>query len=386
MTSDIRYVGVTDDKIDLFEGQYAVPNGITYNSYAIIDEKIAVFDTTDAAYTKIWLENLKATLGGRRADYLVVQHMEPDHSSGIKEFAEEYPKATIVASRKAFDMMKNFFGKSFEGRRLIVGDGDVLHLGKHSLTFLAAPMVHWPEVIVSYERTKKILFSADAFGKFGYARGKDAWRDEARRYYIGIVSKYGAQVQLLLSKIRRLDIKAIYPLHGPMLSGEVGYYIDLYDVWSSYAPEEKGVTIAFASVYGHTRAVAKRIRDELTRRGIKVALFDLSRCDESSALSSAFRFSSLILASTTYNADVFPAMRSFLHALAERGFKNRTVALVENGSWAPSAAKVMRAALESTCRDLSFAETEVRINGAPDDETEEKIKSLLNEITKKCKQ
>lgn len=381
--NDIKYVGVYDERIDLFEGQYNVPDGITYNSYVILDEKIAVMDTVDAAYTEEWLENVSAALCGRSPDYLIVQHMEPDHSAGIARFKEQYPDATVVASAKAFAMMKGFFGKDFEDTRLVVSDGATLPLGQHELTFITAPMVHWPEVIVTYDSTEKILFSADGFGRFGRADEKEPWADESRRYYIGIVGKYGAQVQALLKKAAALDIRTICPLHGPSLTENLGYYLGLYDKWSSYTPEEEGTTIAYSSVYGNTRAAAEMIAKELVTRGERVALYDLARCDMAEAIASAFRFPRLVLASVTYNGDVFPHMSTYLHGLVERGFKNRTVAFVENGSWAPMAAKVMRTTLESGCKCISFAETTVRINGGPGGDTVQKISDLANELTKR---
>ena len=355
ITQDIRYIGVNDHKIDLFEGQYTVPNGMSYNSYVILDEKIAVMDTVDASFTHEWLDNLQNTLGSRKPDYLVVQHMEPDHSANIGNFVKTYPDAKIVSSAKAFAMMKNFFGTDFADNRIIVGEGDTLILGKHVLTFVTAPMVHWPEVIVTYDSTDKVLFSADGFGKFGALDIDEDWACEARRYYIGIVGKYGAQVQSLLKKAAGLDIDKICPLHGPVLSKNLGYYIGLYNTWSSYQPEEEGIVIAYTSVYGNTRKAVMQLADKLRANGCpKVVVNDLARCDMAEAVEDAFRYSKLVLATTTYNADIFPFMREFIDHLTERNYSNRTVAFIENGSWAPLAAKVMRGMLEK-CKNLTFA-------------------------------
>ncbi len=382
VTQDIRHIGVNDTTIDLFEGQYAVPHGISYNSYVILDKKIAVMDTVDARFGDEWSENLKAVLGEKAPDYLVVQHMEPDHSANIVRFSEIYPQATIVSSAKAFVMMKNFFGTDFADRRIVVADRDTLTLGKHELQFVAAPMVHWPEVIVTYDKTDKVLFSADGFGKFGIPETDDAdnWDDEARRYYIGIVGKYGAQVQALLKKAAALDIRQICPLHGPVLTENLSHYIDLYDTWSSYRPECDGVVIAYASIYGNTEKAAKYLEQQLLAVGnIPVKIYDLCRCDSSEAVADAFRYSKLVLASVTYNADVFPPMRSFIEHLTARGFKNRTVAYIENGSWAPIAAKVMRE-LTASCKDLSEVEPSVKIQSAPDDAAYRQIEALAETL------
>ena len=347
ITNDIKYIGVNDRKVDLFEGQYPVPNGISYNSYAIIDEKIAIMDTVDAAFTHEWLDNIQNTLGERKPDYLIIQHMEPDHSANIANFVKVYPDAVIVASAKAFVMMQNFFGTDFSDRRIEVGEGSTLSLGRHTLTFVTAPMVHWPEVIVTYDSCDKVLFSADGFGKFGTPDTDEPWADEARRYFIGIVGKYGNQVQALLKKAAGLDIATICPLHGPVLKENLGYYIGLYNTWSSYQPEEEGIVIAYTSVYGNTKKAVLQLADMLNGKGCPtVKVYDLARCDMAQAVSDAFRYSKLVLATTTYNAEIFPFMREFINHLTERNFSNRTVALIENGSWAPMAAQVMREMLE----------------------------------------
>ena len=379
ITEDIRYVGVNDHAVDLFEGQYVVPNGMAYNSYVILDEKTAVMDTVDIHFTQPWLENIRAVLGDRQPDYLVVQHMEPDHSANIANFLRAYPQAVVVASAKAFAMMKNYFGDAYEDRRIVVGEGDTLSLGKHTLTFVTAPMVHWPEVIVTYDSYDKVLFSADGFGKFGALDVEEDWACEARRYYIGIVGKYGAQVQALLKKAAGLDISVICPLHGPVLTENLGYYINLYDIWSSYRPEDKGVVIAYTSVYGNTKAAAELLAQKLTEGGAKVTLTDLARCDMAEAVEDAFRYDKLVLATTTYNADVFPFMKEFIHHLTERNFQNRTVALMESGSWAPMAAKVMTKMLEGS-KDLTFAETTVKIQCALNDESRAQIEALAREL------
>ena len=380
ITEDIRYIGVNDQKIDLFEGQYAVPKGMSYNSYAILDEKIAIMDTVDAAFTKEWLANLQSVLGDREPDYLVVHHMEPDHSANILSFTKAYPNATVVASAKAFAMMQNFFGTSFEERRMVVGEGSVLELGKHTLTFYTAPMVHWPEVIVTYDSCDKVLFSADGFGKFGAWDADEPWEDEARRYYIGIVGKYGTQVQALLKKAAGLDIAMICPLHGPALKENLEHYFHLYNVWSSYQPEEEGVVIAYTSVYGNTRKAVMLLADKLAEKGCeKIVIRDLARCDMAAAVADAFRYSKLVLATTTYNADIFPFMRIFIDHLAERSFQSRTVALMENGSWAPMAAKVMRGMLEKS-KNLTFTETTVKINSAPSEDSIAQIEKLAEEL------
>ncbi|MBQ2824776.1 MAG: FprA family A-type flavoprotein, partial [Clostridia bacterium] len=342
ITNDIKYIGVNDHKVDLFEGQYIVPNGMAYNSYVIMDDKIAVMDTVDAGFTHEWLDNLQHALDGRQPHYLIVQHMEPDHSANIVSFMKAYPKATIVSSQKAFAMMQNFFGTDFADRRLVVGEGDTLNLGKHNLTFVGAPMVHWPEVIVTYDSTDRVLFSADGFGKFGALDVDEDWACEARRYYIGIVGKYGVQVQNLLKKAATLDIEIICPLHGPILSENLGYYINLYNTWSSYQPEEEGIMIAYTSVYGNTKKAVMELKEKLKAKGCpKVVVNDLARCDMAEAVEDAFRYSKLVLATTTYNSEIFPFMREFINHLTERNFSNRTVALIENGSWAPMANKVM---------------------------------------------
>ena len=380
ITKDIRYIGVNDHRIDLFEGQYVVPNGMAYNSYAIVDDKIAIMDTVDANFTHEWLDNIQHTLGERRPDYLIVQHMEPDHSANIANFMKAYPEATVVSSAKAFAMMKNFFGTDFPERRLVVGEGDTLSLGTHQLTFVTAPMVHWPEVIVTYDSTDKVLFSADGFGKFGALDVEEDWACEARRYYIGIVGKYGAQVQALLKKAAGLDIQIICPLHGPVLTDNLGYYLNLYNLWSSYQPEEEGIVIAYTSVYGNTKKAVLQLAERLKANGCpKVVVNDLARCDMAEAVEDAFRYSKLVLATTTYNADIFPFMHTFIHHLTERNFSNRTVAFIENGSWAPLAAKVMKGMLENS-KNLTFAENTVRIVSALNDESTTQLNALADEL------
>ena len=380
ISNDIIYVGVDDVKIDLFEGQYRVPNGISYNSYAIVDEKIAVMDSVDAAFTSEWLNNIEAALGDKSPHYLVIQHMEPDHSANIISFINRYPNAKLVSSAKAFNIMKGFFGTDFSDKRIIVGDGDTLSLGKHTLTFLTAPMVHWPEVIVTYDSTDKVLFSADGFGKFGIPKSDEPWADEARRYYIGIVGKYGVQVQNLLKKAATLDIKTICPLHGPVLSENLDYYIGLYDTWSSYRPEENGIVIAYTSIYGNTKKAVLKLVEELKNIGCeKVKAYDLARCDMSAAVADAFKHSKLVLATTTYNASVFPPMREFINHLTERGYQSRTVGFIENGSWAPMATKVMRALLENS-KNLNLTEATVKINSALDETSLLQIKALAKEL------
>ncbi len=382
ITNDIKYIGVNDHNIDLFEGQYTVPNGMSYNSYVIIDQKIAVMDTVDAAFTHEWLDNIQNALGNITPDYLIVQHMEPDHSANILNFVKAYPSAKIVSSAKAFTMMKNFFGTDFEEKQIVVGEGDTLNLGKHNLTFVTAPMVHWPEVIVTYDSTDKVLFSADGFGKFGALDVEEEWACEARRYYIGIVGKYGAQVQNLLKKAAGLDINIICPLHGPVLTENLGYYINLYNTWSSYQPEEEGIVIAYTSVYGNTKKAVMLLKEKLKENGCpKVVVNDLARCDMAEAVEDAFRYSKLVLATTTYNAEIFPFMREFINHLTERGYKNRTVAFMENGSWAPLAAKVMASMLEKS-QNITYADTTVRIMSALNDESKEQINSLANELCK----
>lgn len=382
ITNDIRYVGVNDHQVDLFEGQYKVPGGMAYNSYVILDEKIAIMDTVDKNFTHEWLDNIQSALGGRKPDYLVVQHMEPDHAANVGNFMKLYPETTIVSSAKAFNMMGPFFGTCYEDRRIVVGEGDTLSLGKHTLAFVAAPMVHWPEVIVTYDVLDKVLFSADGFGKFGALDVDEPWDDEARRYYIGIVGKYGAQVQALLKKAATLDIQTICPLHGPVLKENLGHYIRLYDLWSSYTVETEGVIIAYTSVYGNTKAAVEKLADKLRANGCpKVIVHDLARCDMAQAVADAFRYSKLVLATTTYNADVFPFMKEFIHHLTERNFRNRTVALMENGSWAPLAAKVMRKMLEE-CKNLTFTETTVRILSALNETSAKQVDALANELSK----
>ncbi len=380
ITNDIKYIGVNDHKVDLFEGQYRVPNGMAYNSYVIMDDKIAVMDTVDANFTHEWLDNLQSTLGGRKPDYLIVQHMEPDHSANILNFIKAYPDVQVVASAKAFAMMKNFFGTDFSERQIVVGEGSTLSLGKHQLTFVTAPMVHWPEVIVTYDSTDKVLFSADGFGKFGALDAKEAWADEARRYYIGIVGKYGAQVQALLKKAAGLDISIICPLHGPVLTENLGYYLGLYNTWSSYEPEEEGIVIAYTSVYGNTKKAVLKFADALSANGCpRVVIHDLARTDMAQAVADAFRYSKLVLATTTYNADIFPFMREFIDHLTERNFSNRTVALIENGSWAPMAAKVMKGMFEKS-RGLTFTDTTVRIQSALNAESQAQLDDLVAEL------
>ena len=381
ITNDIKYVGVNDHELDLFEGQYVVPNGMAYNSYAILDEKIAIMDSVDRNFGTQWLNNIETALEGRKPDYLVVQHMEPDHSANIVTFLEAYPGAVVVSSAKAFAMMKNFFGTDFPDRRIVVGEGDTLELGRHTLTFVAAPMVHWPEVIVTYDSYDKVLFSADGFGKFGALDVEEDWACEARRYYIGIVGKYGMQVQALLKKAAALDIQTICPLHGPVLKEELGYYIDLYDIWSSYRVESEGVVIAYTSVYGHTKAAVELLADTLKGRGVKVEVHDLARADMAEAVEDAFRYGKLVLATTTYNMDIFPFMRTFIHHLTERGYKNRTVGLIENGSWAPNAARVMRGMLEGS-KDITFTDTTVKILSALNEGSRAQVLALADELSR----
>ncbi len=380
ITKDIRYVGVNDHQVDLFEGQYVVPNGMSYNSYVILDEKVAVMDTVDRNFTHQWLDNLQTVLDGRKPEYLVIQHMEPDHSANIMNFLKVYPEATVVSSAKAFTMMKQFFGDDFEGRRIVVGEGDTLTLGKHTLAFVAAPMVHWPEVIVTYDTCDKVLFSADGFGKFGALDISEDWADEARRYYIGIVGKYGPQVQALLKKAAGLDISIICPLHGPVLTENLGYYINLYDIWSSYRVESEGIVVAYTSVYGHTKAAVELLAQKLREKGCpKVVVHDLARCDMAKAVEDAFRYGKLVLATTTYNADIFPFMKEFIHHLTERNYRNRTIGLVENGTWAPLAAKVMTKMFEG-CKNLTFTDTTVRILSALNEDSKAQIEAMANEL------
>ena len=380
ITEDVKYVGVNDHKVDLFEGQYKVPDGMSYNSYVIMDEKIAVMDTVDAGFTHEWLDNLEDTLGGRQPDYLVVQHMEPDHSGSISAFAMKYPNAAVVSSAKAFAMMTQFYGVDFEGKKIEVGEGSSLALGKHTLSFVTAPMVHWPEVIMTYDSTDKILFSADGFGKFGALDVQQDWTDEARRYYIGIVGKYGAQVQAVLKKAAGLVIERICPLHGPVLDSDLGKYLSLYNTWSSYDVETDGIVICYTSVYGNTKKAVDTLAQKLREKGCpEVVVNDLARCDMSKAVADAFRYSKLVLATTTYNAEIYPFMREFIDHLTERGFKNRTVALIENGTWAPLAAKIMKDKL-SVCKNLTFADTTVKIKSAMNSENAEQIEKLSEEL------
>ena len=380
ITNDIKYIGVNDHKIDLFEGQYIVPNGMANNSYAIIDEKIAIMDSVDANFTQEWLDNIKNTLCDRTPDYLIVQHMEPDHSANIENFVNAYPQAKIVASQKAFQMMKNFFKTDFPDKQIVVGEGDTLSLGKHNLTFVTAPMVHWPEVIVTYDSTDKVLFSADGFGKFGALDVDEDWACEARRYYIGIVGKYGAQMQALLKKASALDIQIICPLHGPVLNENLGYYLNLYNIWSSYQPEEEGIMIAYTSVYGNTKKAVLELAEKLKQNGAeKVVVNDIARCDMAEAVEDAFRYSKIVLATTTYNADIFPFMREFINHLTERNFQNRTVAFVENGSWAPTAAKVMKGMFEKS-KNLTYTDTTVKISSALNDESAAQLDTLAKEL------
>ena len=380
ITNDIRYIGVFDREVDLFEGQYTVPDGISYNSYLILDDKIAVMDTVDAHFTHAWLDNLRDALGGRTPDYLIVQHMEPDHAANIANFAKTYPDAKIVSSAKAFSMMENFFGTGYEDRRIVVGEGDTLNLGSHTLAFVAAPMVHWPEVIVTYDTKDKVLFSADGFGRFGNTDESTPWADEARRYYIGIVGKYGKQVQNLLAKASGLEIEKICPLHGPVLTENLGYYLDLYNSWSSYTAEEDGIVIAYTSVYGNTKKAVLQFADKLRANGCpQVVVHDLARCDMSQAVADAFRYSKLVLATTTYNADIFPFMREYIDHLTERAFQNRTVALIENGSWAPMAAKIMKEKLSSS-KNITWVENTVRILSVPDKEAQKQLGAMADEL------
>ncbi len=380
VTDTVLYIGVNDHAIDLFEGQYVVPNGMAYNSYVVMDQKIAVFDTVDARFKHEWLDNLENALAGRKPDYLIVQHMEPDHSANIMTFANQYPEAKIVASGKAFTMMNNFFGTDFADRRVVVGEGDTLPLGEHTLAFVTAPMVHWPEVLMTYDTKDKILFSADGFGKFGALDVDEDWACEARRYYFGIVGKYGAQVQAVLKKAANLDIQTICPLHGPVLKENLGYYLNLYQTWSSYGVESEGVFIAYTSVYGNTKKAIELLADKLKAKGCpKVSVADLAREDMAEAVEDAFRYGKLVIASTTYNADVFPFMRTFLEHLVERGYKKRTIGVIENGSWAPMAAKVMKGILEP-CKELKFTNASVKIMSAMNEENKQQIESLANEL------
>lgn len=382
VTEDIRYIGVNDHDVDLFEGQYTVENGMSYNSYVILDEKVAVMDTVDAHFGVEWLQNLETELNGRRPDYLVVQHMEPDHSANIAVFMETYPEAQIVSSAKAFVMMQQFFGTDFPERKVVVGEGSTLKLGRHTLTFVTAPMVHWPEVIVTYDSTDKVLFSADGFGKFGALDVEEDWADEARRYYIGIVGKYGAQVQALLKKAAALDIAIICPLHGPVLNENLGYYLDKYNTWSSYAVEDEGVVIAYTSIYGHTKEAVEELAEKLNQRGCpNVVVADLARCDMAEVVADAFRYRKLVLATTTYNATIFPHMQNFIDHLTARNYQGRTVGMIENGAWAPMAAKVMKKMLE-TSKNLTYTDTTVTVKCALNDASRAQIDALADELCK----
>ena len=381
ITNDIKYIGVNDHSIDLFEGQYIVPNGIAYNSYVILDEKIAVMDTVDKNFTEEWLGKLQTVLEGRQPDYLIVQHMEPDHSANIDIFLSRYPGATVVSSARAFAMMKNFFGTDYADRRIVVGEGSTLSLGKHTLTFVTAPMVHWPEVIVTYDSYDKVLFSADGFGKFGALDVEEPWDCEARRYYIGIVGKYGPQVQALLKKAAALDIRIICPLHGPVLKEDLGHYLNKYDIWSSYRVESEGVVVAYTSVYGNTKAAAELLVQKLEEKGVKVAVHDLARTDMAEAVEDAFRYGKLALATTTYNGDIFPYMKEYIHHLIERNYQNRTIGLVENGSWAPVAARIMKGMFEKS-KNITFTDTTVKLLSALNDDSRAQIEALAEELCK----
>lgn len=379
VTDSIRYVGVNDHQVDLFEGQYRVPNGMSYNSYVILDEKIAVMDTVDIHFGEEWMANVKAVLAGRTPDYLIVQHMEPDHSANISRFLEEYPQATVVATAKAFVMMKQFFGNDYADRRIVASEMGELSLGAHTLHFVMAPMVHWPEVMVTYESSEKVLFSADGFGKFGALDCDEPWDDEARRYYIGIVGKYGVQVQALLKKAAALDIAVICPLHGPVLTSDLSHYVNLYQLWSTYTPEKKAVVIAYASVYGNTKEAALMMAEELRKNGKEVIVHDLARCDMAQAVADAFCCSSLVLASITYNADCYPCMKTFINQLIEHNYQKRTVGFIENGSWAPMAAKVMQKILEG-CKNLTMAEPVVTVRGAVTKQAKPQIKEQMSAL------
>ena len=376
---DIKYVGVNDHDIDLFEGQYVVPEGMAYNSYVILDDKIAVIDSVDKNFIDEWLDNVSAVLQGKKPDYLIVQHMEPDHSAGIKKFAEIYPDAIIVSNPKAFVMMKNFFSTDFAGRNLAVNEGDTLNLGKHQLLFITAPMVHWPEVIMTYDKTDKVLFSADGFGKFGALDAEEDWACEARRYYFGIVGKYGVQVQAVLKKASNLAIETICPLHGPILTENLGYYIDLYNKWSSYTPEAEGVTICYTSVYGNTKKTVEILKDKLNEKGVKVALFDLARDDMAEAVEDSFKYGKLVLATTTYNGSIFPFMNTFIETLVEHNYQNRTIGFIENGTWAPVATKIMKGKLENL-KNITFTENNVKILSSVKEENIAQIEALANEL------
>ena len=380
ITETIKYIGVNDHEIDLFEGQYIVPNGMAYNSYAILDEKVAIMDSVDARFTNAWFSQMEGALAGRTPDYLIVQHMEPDHSANIFNFASKYPEAKIVASSKAFTMMQNFFGTDFAERRIVVGEGDVLSLGSHELHFVTAPMVHWPEVIMTYDATDKVLFSADAFGKFGALDAEEDWACEARRYYIGIVGKYGGQVQKVLEKAATLDIEKICPLHGPVLTEDLGYYLGLYDTWSGYRAEEDGVVICYTSVYGNTKKAVEILASLLEEKGCpKVVVNDLARCDWAEAVEDAFRYSKMVLATTTYNGHIFPFMKEFIDHLTERNYSNRTVGMMENGSWAPQAGRIMKGMLENS-KNLTFTKNNVKILSAMDETNLAELEALAEEL------
>ena len=381
ISKNIKYVGVNDHEIDLFEGQYVVPNGMSYNSYVILDEKIAVFDSVDERFADEWIDNIDKVLDGKSPEYFVVQHMEPDHSGSIVKFMEKYPNTKIVASAKAFVMMKNFYGNDYKDNQVVVAENSKLDLGSHKLVFVEAPMVHWPEVVMTYEETEKVLFSADAFGKFGALDADEDWACEARRYYIGIVGKYGMPVQMLHKKAANLDIQTICPLHGPVLSENLGYHIGLYNTWSTYATESEGVVIAYTSVYGNTKKAAEKLAQILESRGQKVAITDLARCDMAEAVEDAFRYGKIVFATTTYNGDVFPFMREFLHTLVEHNFQNKFVGFIENGSWAPMATRVMKGMLEK-CQNLSYAENNVKIMSALSEENLKQINALADELCK----
>lgn len=379
VTDSIRYVGVNDHQVDLFEGQYQVPNGMSYNSYVILDKKIAVMDTVDIHFGEEWMANVKAVLAGRMPDYLIVQHMEPDHSANIGRFLEEYPQATVVATAKAFVMMKQFFGNDYADRRIVASEMSELSLGAHTLHFVMTPMVHWPEVMVTYESSEKVLFSADGFGKFGALDCDEPWDDEARRYYIGIVGKYGVQVQALLKKAAALDIAVICPLHGPVLTSDLSHYVNLYQLWSTYTPEKEAVVIAYASVYGNTKEAALLLADTLREKGKEVHVYDLARCDMSQAVADVFCCNSLVLASITYNADCYPCMKTFINQLVEHNYQKRTVGFIENGSWAPMAAKVMQKMLEG-CKNLTMAEPVVTVRGAVTKQAKPQIKEQMSAL------
>ena len=381
ISNDIKYVGVNDYNIDLFEGQYVVENGMSYNSYVVLDDKIAIFDSVDVHFAKEWLDNVANVLDGKTPDYLIIQHMEPDHSGSIMEFIKKYPNVTVVSSSKAFVMMKNYFGTDFAGQNLVVGENSTLSLGKHVLTFITAPMVHWPEVIVTYDSFDKVLFSADGFGKFGAIGTDEDWACEARRYYFGIVGKYGLPVQNLLKKVSSLDIKTICPLHGPVLNKDLGYYLNLYNIWSSYGVESDGVLICYTSVYGNTKKAVEILEQELISKGQKVVVNDLARCDMAEAVEDAFRYGKIILATTTYNGEIFPFMNEFINHLVERNYQNRTIGFIENGSWAPMATKVMKDKFEK-CKNLTFTTNNVKILSAVSNDNIKEISLLADEICK----